>query len=302
MSKLRIYVCVVLGVGVLLSFVWFRPSPEAPPKGVMPFETASVESGAVQETNSVSAEKDGAVATLSTNSTPLSDNVYAPVSRADIVYVDNGFEPDDDAPVPSLEEQVRNNRVVARVAFAEEDIKVERRGDYDTISVPDAMGGMAVPGSPDLPIYSFTLLIPRGRVVDDMQFKVSEVPWKEGVYVAPTQPPQKPDGSAPLPFVPPDETFYARDEFMPEVVVKGSGAQGIRGYRVVPIYVYPVRYNPAAGTLTRVVSMRVELTTRDMTAEELKNAFMPRSNQHFDASVKAIVTNPGIMDIQIEQK
>lgn len=214
--------------------------------------------------------------------------------------VDNGFEPDDGEPVPSLEEQVRNQQVVARVEFSEEDISISRFGEYDVVSVENALSGMGEPGSPDLPLYTVSLLIPRGRVMEDIRFNVSEVSWKQNVKVFPTQLPSATDGSTPPAFVEPDESVYSRSEFLPAVVAQGGSDQRIRGYTVIPVHVSPVRYNPASGELTRVTSLKIELSTRDMTQDELQNAFMPKSNEHFDRSVKALVSNPGIMDIQIE--
>ncbi|MFC1499268.1 C25 family peptidase propeptide domain-containing protein [Verrucomicrobiota bacterium] len=217
------------------------------------------------------------------------------------IIIDNGFEPDDGAPIPSAEDQVRNNVIEARVEFSEDDISVTRRGEYDYVEMKEALNGLAEPGSPDLPVYSFTLLIPRGRVIDDISVKLNEVTWKHDVFVSPAQPPRIPDGSPPPPFVPPDSAVYAKDELVPSVPVEDSVSQGVRGYTVVPVNVHPVRYNPVSGELTRVTSLKVELTTRDMTDEERSNAFMPRSNKHFDDSVRGIVSNSEIMDIQVLQ-
>ncbi|MFC1498976.1 C25 family peptidase propeptide domain-containing protein [Verrucomicrobiota bacterium] len=217
------------------------------------------------------------------------------------LIIDNGFEPDDGEPIPSAEEQVRNNLIEARIEFSEDDISVTRQGEYDYIKIKKALNGLAKPGSPDLPVYSFTLLIPRGRVIDGVDIKVSEVPWKQDVFVSPAQPPRIPDGSPPPPFVPPDNVVYSKDALVPAVPVQDGGPQGVRGYTVVPVNVHPVRYNPASGELTRVTSLKVELTTRDMTDEERRNAFMPKSNKHFDDSVRGIVSNSEIMDIKIYQ-
>ena len=57
-----------------------------------------------------------------------------------------------------------------------------------------------------------------------------------------------------------------------------------------------------ALTLTLIPSLKAEVTTRDMTDEEKRVVFMPRSNKHVDESVRGIVSSAEIMEMFLKNR
>ncbi len=235
-----------------------------------------------------------------------SSQVVAPVNgKLGLVelgeFVDNGYEPDDDQPIPSAEEQVRTKVISARIEFDANDVRLTKRNGYDYIEMDGASGNASAPGMPDIPVFGVSLLIPSGMVIDDISFKVTERFWKKGVKVYPSQQPQNHYDPNWVPDAP-NDSVYQSDTIQPVEIVTNLGMQKIRGNSIVPVSIAPVRFKPSTGELTIVTSCKAIIRLRDMTATETAAAFKPRHNALFDNAVRDMILNEDIMDLEIQDK
>jgi hypothetical protein len=128
---------------------------------------------------------------------------------------------------------------------------------YQLIAVPVAHSGvLAKIGSPLLPAISRLIAIPPTSGVRVNVITVEEQTLT-GYSVYPAQPPEPENGTTP-PFVK-DEARYRTDAFYPEAWARVEDPAIWRDYRVVPLVIQPVRFNPVSGELKVARRIRLEL-------------------------------------------
>lgn len=129
--------------------------------------------------------------------------------------------------------------------------------NYQKIMIPVIHAGvLSKTGSPLLPVVSRLIAIPPLSGVRLNILTVDEQALA-GFNVYPAQPPQ-PEQGAPVSFTK-DESRYATDEFYPEAWARIEEPAIWRDYRVVPLIVQPVRFNPVTGELRIARRIRIEL-------------------------------------------
>jgi hypothetical protein len=127
---------------------------------------------------------------------------------------------------------------------------------YDRILL-ESRGTLDEIGYPELPAVNETVMIPGDRKV-----RVDLVAWEEttlgGYQVWPFQTPAT-DFDYELPFVR-EETYYAGGATYPEAKVELGTPAIFRDIRVIPLSVYPFRWNPTTKKLTVATKVTVKLT------------------------------------------
>jgi hypothetical protein len=151
--------------------------------------------------------------------------------------------------------------------------KVEADGQAFTRLYGDGFGHPAKVGLPDLPVLRRDVEIPFGADVEIelISAEYSEMTLEElGISpIYPLQPPlpKSEDEGPPLVI---DTGFYAQDAFYPAGPLALGEPYIVRGHRAQPVEVWPVAYNPAAGTvrLYQRVVLRLSLRGSDMTTTQ----------------------------------
>ncbi len=148
------------------------------------------------------------------------------------------------------------------------------------------------PGKPVLPAWSFTLVIPQGMKVGNVQITPEDI-----AYLKAAHPPYP--GQNPVPvsrnnlpdFVPPDPAVYQGNKPWPEEMFSLSPVGIKSGFRLQTVTIHPVRYDPATNSYTVAQRLRVEVDfVPDPSAE-----FISLSGKQlavFSAAVRTIVANP----------
>lgn len=169
------------------------------------------------------------------------------------------------------------DRVVFEVKVSgmwSEEVKT-KGGVFNQLTIPEC-GITNVIGEPRLPVISRMVQIPHKA---EMEVAVIGSEYREASLkelgianpIVPVQPPIPKLGGAweNAQFVI-DQDYYQKDAFSPSLVAKKGEIGSIRGHRFVVVEIYPVSYNPKAGSLRLYssVKIKVTLTGSDVTTTE----------------------------------
>jgi hypothetical protein len=140
--------------------------------------------------------------------------------------------------------------------------------EYDTVSIPgcDMYGA---PGEPVLPFKTARILIPYGEEVQDIQVIPGEEIYLGEFYIEPGQEQEPIRFTGPVALTQPDEVIYNSDKAFPEEDYLKVSVQGMRGYQILILNLYPVKYVPKARKLSYFESMQVVVSTTASTPSEL---------------------------------
>ena len=144
--------------------------------------------------------------------------------------------------------------------------EVETKGGvFNRLNMPEC-GITSIIGEPRLPMISRMVQIPYGA---EVEVEVISAEFKElsleelgiGNRIIPVQPPvPKVEGAwMDAQFVI-NQDWYQKDAFSPTVVVEKSEIGIVRGHRFVIVSIYPVSYNPKAGSLRLYSSITIKVT------------------------------------------
>jgi hypothetical protein len=159
----------------------------------------------------------------------------------------------------------------------------------------EGYGFPTVTGAPELPVLRREVEIPFGAqvTIELVSAKYIEVSLAElGLHtIYPLQPPQiKLEGVDPSPFTL-DAAAYTQPGLAPASPLSAGEAYLVRSHRILPVEVWPVAYDPVAGTLRLYsqVTFRLHLQGSDMT---LTSTLAQRyASPEFDRSLSQRVLN-----------
>jgi len=140
--------------------------------------------------------------------------------------------------------------------------------EYDTVSIPgcDMYGA---PGEPVLPFKTARILIPYGEEVQDIQVVPGEEIYLGEFYIEPGQEPVRFSFTGPVTPTQPDGVIYNSYKPFPEEIYSEVSVQGMKGYQILILNLYPVKYVPKARKLSYFDSMLVVVSTTASTPSEL---------------------------------
>jgi hypothetical protein len=140
--------------------------------------------------------------------------------------------------------------------------------EYDTVSIPgcDMYGA---PGEPVLPFKTARILIPYGEEVQDIQVIPGEEIYRGEFYVEPGQKPVSFSFTGPVAATQPDGVIYNSYKPFPEEIYSEVSVQGMKGYQILILNLYPVKYVPKVRKLSYFDSMQVVVSTTASTPSEL---------------------------------
>jgi hypothetical protein len=140
-------------------------------------------------------------------------------------------------------------------------LEVTGEGNCARVTSPE-MGSIGLTGAPALPVYTERIALPAGCAATGIEVLDASYTTLEGSYYIMPRQPEVPASYAleALEYVMPDENIYGSGSFYPAAPLSFEGSSVIMGIPVAFVRIFPVRWNPADGTLELLSS----ITTRVM--------------------------------------
>ncbi len=151
------------------------------------------------------------------------------------------------------------------------------------------------PGQPALPGKTFNILVPQGAEVKVAQqsYTSHSVHLTKATLPARVIPAQRQASKSEPPpaWTAPDPARYASRSPYPQRWYDAKDTFQMRDDTILPLWINPVRYQPAIGELELLERIELRLTWPEMPAESLKSA-VKHDSPSFDRLVSQIVINP----------
>jgi hypothetical protein len=177
------------------------------------------------------------------------------------------------------------------ITFDKSDISFSKIDNYDFIRLKGCESTVEI-GAPSLPRASFSLLIPQGAEVIDVEVVSLDKEVITGEYdIYPTQHPQPFLKGKVFPFVEPDKNIYTQSTPYPEKIIESSHTGSMGGYRIASLLVYPIQYVPSEKQL--IFHSRIEF--RVTYKENLRTLDIKKTEKQieiFGERVEKLVLNP----------
>ncbi len=140
---------------------------------------------------------------------------------------------------------------------------VGKHGVFESVTV-SGTHRYGAPGYPVLPFKTARILIPHGEKIVDVEVAAGqEIAVGKGFKVEPGQKPISLCSKDPVEFTPPDEKVYSsHNEFPQDLFSKDYRVQEKRGYSILIVNLFPVRYVPATGRLSYFRDLTLTVKTR----------------------------------------
>jgi hypothetical protein len=137
-------------------------------------------------------------------------------------------------------------------------------GSFYRISVPGHISS-AVPGKPELPVFSRLIVIPEGstfriKITDVRSTKINPSGRKIGGLLFPAQESETKQVQQGKPAFKMDKAVYAAKGFISGDTVKIEALGKLRNNKLANLYISPVRYNPHLNSIEVITSMKIEIT------------------------------------------
>jgi hypothetical protein len=160
---------------------------------------------------------------------------------------------------------------------------------YTEVTIPGATGA-AKPGRPDLPSFTCFVAVPDVGGVE-LQVLSSDTELSGYCRVAPVAGPGGPDGREPAPV--PEAGTYGQNALYPSSWAEAASPIIMRDLRLLPVRVYPVRWNPVTGEMQ--VSRRLRLRIANGGGEGENPILHPRPfrSAAFEPLYRDLVANYG---------
>ena len=179
-------------------------------------------------------------------------------------------------------------------SFADPALRYDADGAVE-VAIPETWNHQ-VPGEPILPARTARVLVPYGHEVVSVEAeRIGERAIARGVVVehGPRFVPVSGAG-VPLPPARPNPAIYGSSAPFPAQAAERRSVQFKRGAQVLPVNLYPVVYEPAAGVLRFAPEIRLVVTTRPAAAA--RGGALPYRGIAADrAEIARAVDNPGAL-------
>ena len=180
-------------------------------------------------------------------------------------------------PAYSLE----NVDIIIKEFYFEEPVVETGIDGYDIVMVP-SLNIYGNPGMPVLPYKNIKLLLPPNSEVIEVDVSPSQEIKINGTYLIEL-------GQNPVPinkkdnvnFTPPNEIIYKSDNPYPKQIYEIISVENVRGYRVILLNIYPVKYYPKSGIISYFPEVIITVKT-----SEVSNNLSINVNENFRGSAK----------------
>jgi len=176
------------------------------------------------------------------------------------------------------------------LTFDKNDISFAKIDKYDFIRLKGCESTVET-GAPSLPRASFSLLIPQGAEVIDVEVISVDKEVISGEYdIYPTQHPQPFIKGKVFPFVEPDKNIYTQATPYPEKIIESSHTGSMSGYRLASLLIYPIQYIPKDKQLIFYSRIKFRVTYKENVRS--LNTKTEKQKMIFEERVKKLVLNP----------
>jgi len=183
--------------------------------------------------------------------------------------------------------------IIRRKSFFEDPVVGMGIKWYDRIRVP----GLKIHGNPGMPVLPFetvTILLPPGGDVTSLNVEPSRYVELNGSYVIePGQVPVPLSQKEKEEFTPPNSTIYESDDPYPQDLYHIASVQELRGYKILILNIYPVRYYPLSGHVSFFPEMVVTVNTSESGVGVSSNY---RNLEKDQERVASLVDNPETLE------
>ena len=157
---------------------------------------------------------------------------------------------------------------------------------YDYVQISD-LPLYGNPGEPILPYKNLNILIPQGKKVKELHVKSVEKSVLEGKFNIDYGKTPRPISSNVNVVDKPNPEIYGSLDPFPKTLFSQGSVQSLRGYKILPLTVYPVQYIPKKGQLFYVQTMTITL---ELTDDKISPLFrnLPQDKE----MIKSVVDNP----------
>ena len=176
-----------------------------------------------------------------------------------------------------------------------EDIYAPTGDIYQRLSI-DEGGNLGQIGYPRLPFRTLKILLPFGKDMEDIRILVGKEHALKGTYkIEPAQLPI-PIGSGDIPEFTLDCSVYDSTDPLPEKLYSIEGVYELRGYKILVLNLYPVRYIPKTGIISYFGDMKVLVSLKDC----VEGNQLFRGLKVDEERVKRTVDNPQLIETYIK--
>lgn len=146
-----------------------------------------------------------------------------------------------------------------KLSYRFEEPEISRAGEYDRIEIAGLKQYMEI-GKPVLPFKTARILLPHGTNYSDVKVYPSEMIDIKGKYLI--EPGQSPYIEEDRKEINPDPDIYSSSTLYPPDIFKTVTIQTKRGYRILFVNIFPVRYFPAEGKLSWCREIEIQVSTQ----------------------------------------
>ncbi len=182
--------------------------------------------------------------------------------------------------------------VEKEVTFNIDDLTFSSLEGYDLVKLKGCKSTVEI-GAPLLPRASFSILIPQGAEVVDIEvvsFAKEEITGEYNIY--PTQHPQPFLKDKVFPSVEPDKDIYASNLPYPEKIAENPKTGSMGGYKLASLLVYPLQYIPAEKKLVFYSKIKLKITYEEKTRSLNIKTKTEKQNRIFKERVRNLILNP----------
>jgi len=159
-----------------------------------------------------------------------------------------------------------------------------KEGEYDYIKIEDTRQ-LACPGEPIIPVRVVKVLIPQGKEIDKINVVYNYRKFDGSYTLNTAQIPQRIGTNS----------NYRKLKFsgiFPESNYTFKGIQRFKGYKILLLQIYPVRYNSQKKEVEISKDIYVEITFKESLKKIGEKSLNVRRNRKDEEDVKKIVDNP----------
>jgi len=167
--------------------------------------------------------------------------------------------------------------------------KIDWKSDYRTKDL----------GSPELPVYRVSYVLPVDAIVTGVTFKTKEKQRENGLFdIVPVQQRIPTDNTASLQFTEPNKTIYLSDTPYPNKLYDIESDIFFQGYHMVTLRIYPFEYIPKSKILNYYSNLEytIEYTTGTKAGEIRPLTQNIRRAEQCKSFVKSLVQNRDDVD------
>ncbi|MCK5785098.1 MAG: T9SS type A sorting domain-containing protein [Candidatus Sabulitectum sp.] len=180
------------------------------------------------------------------------------------------------------------------VPFSATDVEINQMGNYTVVTFPgtSTMGNI---GAPALPVMNSPIALPAGMQATGIEvINASYEPLLGNYTVLPaTEPvPLSLMGETEILLPAPDRTIYNSSESFPSAAARFEESSMLIGFPVAYVSIYPVRWNPASGTIEVLRNLEIRVTTEEATDNYSVRTRSAQSEARTRTIVENSVLNP----------